>query len=537
MDDEATMNSSQSNAFTELMGPLQSFLFGREEKKRPAISRDADPCHDANPCHDATNEKRKDKLPSSVVIGSTTDTSTSSLISERDISRSIEPPFMVETPPESVVSDNLCYEVSSEVSSSEVTESDDFEATKDDKPFSFLIFRLSYLFVTLVIMLADGLQGTHLYVLYEGYGFSVAFLYSLGFITGAVTAPITGPLIDKFGRKKAALLYCALEVGINLLEQYPFLTGLIVSRVVGGVTTNLLSTVFETWCDTEYRRRGFGEEQYETLMRDSVVVSNLAAIASGYLAHVLAEKLGPVGPFEGAVTCTAVAFVVVFVLWTENYGALGKSKKKSVATELKETFSTIQSDSRVLRVCVTQGLTMGSLHIFIFLWSPVLKDFALSAAGHSIGMDGHGEPAYGLIFGAFMAAGVVGGLCSTSLRKVITYLLSPIVRTTVPDMVTVEGEGKVRPMAVEFQGALCYILCACLLLVTYSLNMSNPTSFDYALVAFVTYEFLVGIYSPCEGVIRSLYIPPDVRGSMMTIPRIIVNVAVALGVVSTELVS
>ena len=161
MDDEATMNSSQSNAFTELMGPLQSFLFGREEKKRPAISRDADPCHDANPCHDATNEKRKDKLPSSVVIGSTTDTSTSSLISERDISRSIEPPFMVETPPESVVSDNLCYEVSSEVSSSEVTESDDFEATKDDKPFSFLIFRLSYLFVTLVIMLADGLQGKY----------------------------------------------------------------------------------------------------------------------------------------------------------------------------------------------------------------------------------------------------------------------------------------------------------------------------------------------------------------------------------------
>jgi MFS family permease len=377
-----------------------------------------------------------------------------------------------------------------------------------------------------------------LYVLYQGYGFSVASLYCLGFITGALTAPITGPMIDKFGRKKSALVYCALEVGINLLEQFPFLTGLIVSRVVGGVTTNLLSTVFETWLDTEYRNRGFAKEEYETLMRDSVVVSNLAAIASGYLAHVLAEKLGPVGPFEGAVACTAVAFVVVFVLWTENYGSLGKAgESKSVMAELNDTFSAIKSDSRVLRVCITQGLTMGSLHIFIFLWSPVLKGFASGAAGSSIGLDAHGEPAYGLIFGSFMAAGVIGGLCSPCFRKVVTLLLSPLAKTSVPDMVTIEGEGEVRPMAVEFQGAFCYFLCAFLLLVPCTLPTSSPNSFAYAFLSFVVYEFLVGVYSPCEGVIRSIYMPPDSRGSMMTFPRIIVNVAVALGVLSTEFIS
>uniref|UniRef100_A0A7S0UGS1 Molybdate-anion transporter n=1 Tax=Pseudo-nitzschia delicatissima TaxID=44447 RepID=A0A7S0UGS1_9STRA len=102
-------------------------------------------------------------------------------------------------------------------------------------------------------MLADGLQGAHLYVLYKGYGISVASVYCLGFIIGALTAPITGPLIDRFGRKKSELLYCAREVGINMLEQFSFLSDLIVSRVVGGITTNLLSTIFETWLDTEYR--------------------------------------------------------------------------------------------------------------------------------------------------------------------------------------------------------------------------------------------------------------------------------------------
>lgn len=347
-------------------------------------------------------------------------------------------------------------------------------------------------------------------------------------------------------------------MGINMLEQFPFLSGLIVSRVVGGITTNLLSTVFEAWVDTEYRNRGFAEKEYETLMRDSVVISNLAAIASGYLAHVLAESFGNVGPFEGAVTCTGIAFVVIFLLWTENYGKpLGSVEKnttnngeesnkvpseenvksKSSLAELKDTIAFIKSDSRILRVCITQGLTLGSLHIFIFLWSPLLKEFSAAASGTVWGLDSQGEPAYGLIFGAFMAAGVLGGLCSPLCRKLVTLLLSPLTKSAVPETVTVDGEGKLRPMDVEFQGALCYFFCSILLLAPCLMSASNEHTFPVALFCFIAYEFSVGIYSPCEGVMRSLYIPPESRGSIMTVPSIIVNVAVALAVVSTESIS
>lgn len=440
------------------------------------------------------------------------------------------------------VSYNTCTTVSSNSDSSNLDSEYDYETS--DNGYSFLTFRLSYLFVTLVVMLADGLQGTHLYVLYEGYGFSVASLYCLGFITGALTAPITGPLIDRFGRKKSALLYCALEVGINMLEQFPFLSGLIVSRVVGGITTNLLSTVFETWLDTEYRNRGFAEEDYETLMRDSVVVSNLAAIASGYLAHILAESFGNTGPFEGAVTCTVVAFAVIFFLWNENYGKIGQdneeveeNKSKSPLTQLNDTLTFIRSDSRVLRVCITQGLTLGSLHIFIFLWSPLLKEFATGCNGSLWGLDSQGEPAYGLIFGAFMAAGVLGGLCSPLVRRFVTLMLSPLTKSSVPETVTVDDEEPVRAMDIEFQGALCYFLCALLLLAPSLMPAAGEYTFSVALFSFIAYEFSVGIYSPCEGVMRSIYIPPESRGSIMTVPSIIVNVAVAMAVVSTEYIS
>ena len=375
-----------------------------------------------------------------------------------------------------------------------------------------------------------------MYVLYESYGFSVATLYSLGFVTGAVTTPITGPLVDKFGRKASALAYCILEIGINMLEQYPFLAGLIVSRMVGGVTTNLLSSVFETWLDTEYRRQGLDEEKYEVIMRDSVVVSNTAAIASGYLAHILAESFGPVGPFQGAVSFTALALVVVMLLWTENYGTVTIDHKqpKAIHAYMGEAWETLKRDSRILRVGIIQGLTVGSLQIFIFLWSPTLQAFSKNAPSYSsLGLDSAGEPAYGLIFGSFMAAGVAGGLCAPYLRQATAVLLSPLSKTEL-ETVHIENKGEVRPMAVEMLAASCYIICALLLCVPCTMDEDSPISFSTSFCAFLLYEFLVGVIMPCEGVIRSLYLPSDARATMMTLPRIIVNLAVSLGVILTR---
>lgn len=474
---------------------------------------------------------------------------------------------------------------------------------------SFTSLRLNYLLVTLVIMLADGLQGTHLYVLYEGYGFNVASLYALGFITGAVTTPITGPLIDRFGRKKSAILYCILEMGINLLEQYPFLSGLLLSRMVGGITTNLLSSVFETWLDTEFRNRlrtqksGTGrsgltdddtattldskvneiedaaaKNEYELIMRDSVIISNLASIASGYLAHHLAEKYGSVGPFQGAVSCTGIALVVISLLWTENYGVSSKSTcgedeakaeeeisgenfvehneevTKSVTDYMKEAVEIFRSNPKILSLGIIQGLSAGSLQIFIFLWSPTLQTFtADDTSGANVddsdssisltpyfrwAIDSMGNPAYGLIFGAFMAAGVSGGLCAPYIRRAVGLLFSKQKDISALEMIHLENEeSNVRPMELEFLIGMNYIFAAILMVVPSFLSTSSLESFSIALVVFLIYEFLVGVTMPCEGVIRSIYLPSNGRATMMMVPRMVVNLAVSLGVILTRYVS
>ena len=64
------------------------------------------------------------------------------------------------------VSYNACTEVSTDLDSSNLSSNSDssnldseYDYETSDKARSFLTFRLSYLFVTLVVMLADGLQG------------------------------------------------------------------------------------------------------------------------------------------------------------------------------------------------------------------------------------------------------------------------------------------------------------------------------------------------------------------------------------------
>lgn len=309
--------------------------------------------------------------------------------------------------------------------------------------------------------------------------------------------------------------------------------------MIGGFTTNLLSSVFETWLDTEYRRRGFRKEKYEIIMRDSVIVSNVAAICSGYLAHVLAARYGAVGPFEGAVTCTAVALVVVCFVWTENYGASEDDSSKNMMGYFKEAVTAFREDRSMLIVGILQGLTTGSVQIFVFLWVPTLRRFAQSAPKDVWGLDKDGEPAYGLIFGAFMGAGVLGGLVAPRIRRLVTTVLSPIVDDFAPlATVEIDGEGHVpiRPMAVEFLASSCYFLSALLLMVPSMCPDSSPFSFSSSLLALLVFEFLIGIFLPCEGVIRSLYFPASARASIMTLPRIIVNAAVAIGVVSTNFI-
>ena len=121
-------------------------------------------------------------------------------------------------------------------------------------------FRRKYILVYLVIMLADWMQGTHMYTLYLSYNVNISALFLTGFLSGAFFAPFLGSAVDKFGRKNSCIVYCVLEIVINTMEHSTNFTILLMGRVLGGISTNLLFSAFESWMTTEHRKRGFPDE-------------------------------------------------------------------------------------------------------------------------------------------------------------------------------------------------------------------------------------------------------------------------------------
>lgn len=120
-----------------------------------------------------------------------------------------------------------------------------------------------------------------------------------------------------------------------------------------------------------------------------------------------------------------------------------------------------------------------------------------------------------------------------ALRRILSVVKEVDVDNEAEDDSDSES-GEDKPMAVELLAAFCFLISAGLLSTPVLVDENNPYAFTLSLVSFLIYELVVGLYMPCEGVLRSIYMPNDSICSLMTMLRVIVNVAVALGVISSN---
>merc|ERR1719162_1413717 len=147
-----------------------------------------------------------------------------------------------------------------------------------------------------------------------------------------------GIMIDKYGRKRMCIVYLVLEIIINCMEHVNHFSVLWVSRVLGGITTNILFTGFESWMNAEHRKRDFPQAWVADTFGKASFINGLSAITAGILAQFCADAFGEIGPFQAAIALTALALVFV-AFWPENYGAAadGEEESKKAAWNLLKT--------------------------------------------------------------------------------------------------------------------------------------------------------------------------------------------------------
>lgn len=104
--------------------------------------------------------------------------------------------------------------------------------------------------VYLIMMSADWLQGPYVYALYKFYNYGIAdigMLFIVGFGSSMVFGTVVGSAADKYGRKKLCLVFGLLYSLSCLTKHIKHFQVLMIGRLLGGISTSILFSSFESW--------------------------------------------------------------------------------------------------------------------------------------------------------------------------------------------------------------------------------------------------------------------------------------------------
>ncbi|KAJ8125557.1 hypothetical protein O1611_g8082 [Lasiodiplodia mahajangana] len=265
---------------------------------------------------------------------------------------------------------------------------------------------------------ADRLQGPYLFSLYKDeYNLDagrVVSLYMTDAVTTAISAYFIGILSDKYGRKLCCMIYCVLYALSCFLTIVPVMPLLFLGRILGGISTSILYTAFDSWMVTGFHKGKLDEEGCDLTRTYAAtgVVSSLVAIVSSVLGEGLVWATGTKkSPFLVSVILLWFALQAIWSSWAENFGARALPNRSDSAAGLS-VWSVLKTPS-ILALMFASTLFDGSMNLFLFYWMPALSSLHKSP----------GELPYGVIHSSFMAASMAAALAFNIImdKRIVRY--------------------------------------------------------------------------------------------------------------------
>ncbi|GFX32197.1 molybdate-anion transporter, partial [Trichonephila clavipes] len=349
----------------------------------------------------------------------------------------------------------------------------------------FRNFQKKYFLVYFLALFGDWLQGPYIYKLYSHYGFTnfqIAVLYVVGFSASVLFGTGAGVLADSFGRKRMCMVFCITYSLCCFIKIFPNYNILLLGRLLGGISTSLLFSVFESWYVSEHiQNYDFPREWISVTFSKATFWNGVLAIIAGVIANFTSDFLGwgPVSPFILAIPCFIVSCFIMSKAWNENYGKQQKSTKNVCIQGLQ----LIITNNLILMLGIVQSLFESVMYVFVFLWTPILDSV---------------HPPLGIVFSIFMVCIMIG----SSFYQLAYYR-------------------QVEPPVLLF--------LAVVLATVSQLGCALAASYDniniiIASASFFVLEIAVGIYFPAIGYIKSECIPESHRANIMNWFRVPLNV-------------
>lgn len=362
-----------------------------------------------------------------------------------------------------------------------------------------------YLSVYLLAALSDWLQGPYVYALYDKYGYAqheIAVLFVAGFGSSMVFGTFVGGMADSCGRRKFTILFSVVYIASCLTKHFKDFNVLMLGRLLGGIATSLLFSVFDSWLIRSHAEAGlsaFLSKSFASAQYGNSVIAILAGLAANKAAgyndmipissgvskdEAVLYMGGYLNPFDMALVALVFAGIVTASTWGENYGgvkgedATTKANKKWHDAFTSALYTTVHN-KEILYAGLICSLFEGSMYIFVFMWTPAMKELT------------DGDLPFGLIFATFM-------VCCMAGSSIFSVLISTL--------------------KVEKLGLYCF----CISTVAFAL-MTFSTSDTSTFLAFLLFEMTVGIYFPTMGTMKSVIVPESKRAAIYNLYRIPLN--------------
>ena len=349
-----------------------------------------------------------------------------------------------------------------------------------------------YLIAFVITRSAMWAKAPYLYTLFMTvHKFSMAeigILYFVDAVAALIFGPITGQLADKYGRR----LFCHcynFSIILNLLLRMQGSRILAyLAQVVTGFGAGLISTTFEAWVVSESEKDFEGyKKEAERFRKNLFVKSNVydavVSIITSIVCAFIYSYLGIYAPFWISIFLSLAASIVIAVLWDENELQLKKSEdtKEQLKNAMKE-FNKME----VLCIGLIEGIAMACLNIYLFSWTPILKQ---STPG---GMN------VGFIFTSMVLTMIVG----TKSYEVL------IVNLHFDYYMSIAG-------CLFFQGLLLFLV--------YYVD-----SFLARMIFLALFNGLTGFYNPLNSIVKSNILVEKYRALLMNLFRVPLNTYVII---------
>jgi len=392
---------------------------------------------------------------------------------------------------------------------------DDADALTEDHKKAHTKLLKKYLFVYLLATFADWLQGPYVYALYSDYGFEqheIAQLFVAGFGSSMVFGSFVGGIADQGGRRLFVIIFAAVYLASCLTKHFKDYNMLMLGRLLGGVATSLLFSVFEAWLIKAHSDADLPKQCLPKSFSWAAFGNSAVAILAGLIANHIAHsapmvqvtgnihKGGYLNPFDLSMLALVLCGTGAYFLWEENFG--GHSEEEDEVGEVGETetndkrhhqawysglqkaLTTTMRNRDILLCGIISSLFEGSMYIFVFMWTPLLKQLAKKAGGSD-------ELPFGMIFATFMVCCMTG----SSIFSIV-----------------------VEKMPVEKLGIGVYAV-ASLAMVIVALEINDTVSF----MGMNLFEMCVGMYFPIMGTMKGGIVPEDSRAAIYNLYRIPLN--------------